>query len=72
LISKKNTNLTSNVAKISYIPVKQVMNTHFCRVGKIKPNFNKIMSLKELESKIAHFVDDITKIEPIRDLSKKF
>ncbi len=39
------------------------MNTHFCRVGKIKPNLNKIISLKELENKIANFVEDVSKID---------
>lgn len=39
------------------------MNTHFCKVGKIKPNFNKLLSLKELETKIANFVEDVNKVE---------
>lgn len=45
------------------------MSTHFCRVGKIKPNLNKIISLKELERKISNFVDDISKVESILDLN---
>ena len=28
------------------------MSPHFCRVGKIKPNLGKLISLKEFESKI--------------------
>lgn len=39
------------------------MNPHFCRVGKIKPNVSKLISLKDLESKIANFVEDVSKIE---------
>ncbi len=39
------------------------MNTQFCRVGKIKPNLSKSISLKELEKRIANFVDDISKID---------
>lgn len=39
------------------------MNTQFCRVGKIKPNLSKTISLKELERRIANFVDDISKID---------
>ncbi|NMH86533.1 hypothetical protein [Flavivirga algicola] len=48
------------------------MSTHFCRVGKIKPNLNKLISLKELESKIANFVEDTTKIEYTKDLGASF
>ncbi len=48
------------------------MNPHFCRVGKIKPNLNKLISLKELETKIANFVDDTTKLETPQDLSASF
>ena len=39
------------------------MNTQFCRVGKIKPNLSKAISLKELEKRIGNFVDDIGKID---------
>jgi hypothetical protein len=34
------------------------MSPHFCKVGKIKPNLSKLISLKELENKIAYFVED--------------
>lgn len=39
------------------------MSPHFCRVGKIKPNVSKLISLKELENKIANFVEDVSKID---------
>ncbi len=39
------------------------MSTHFCKVGKIKPNLNKLISLKELETIILNFVDDATKVD---------
>lgn len=39
------------------------MNPHFCKVGKIRPNLNKLISLKELETKIADFVEDTSKFE---------
>lgn len=48
------------------------MSTHFCRVGKIKPNLNKIISLKELETKIANFVDDVSKVDASQDLNASF
>ncbi|MFL1013288.1 hypothetical protein [Flavisericum labens] len=43
------------------------MNTHFCKVGKIKPNLNKLVSLKDLENRISNFVDDATKVEYSKD-----
>jgi hypothetical protein len=45
------------------------MKTHFCRVGKIKPNLSKRISLKELENRIANFVEDKTKLEYSEDLN---
>lgn len=39
------------------------MSPHFCRVGKIKPNLNKLISFKELENKIANFVEDVSKFD---------
>ena len=48
------------------------MSTHYCKVGKIKPDLNKILSLKELESRIANFVDDINKIDSIKDIKMQF
>ncbi|MEL0457229.1 hypothetical protein WJN01_13395 [Flavobacteriaceae bacterium SZ-1-7] len=44
------------------------MNTHFCKVGKIKPNHNKLTSLKEFERRIANFVDDTTIVDYSKDL----
>ena len=48
------------------------METHFCKVGKIKPNLNKLLSLKELENKIANFVDDVSKVEYPEELNATF
>ncbi|MBB5267523.1 MULTISPECIES: hypothetical protein [Algibacter] len=45
------------------------MNTQFCRVGKIKPNLSKAISLKEIERRIANFVDDTTKVQYSEDLN---
>ncbi|WP_308993056.1 hypothetical protein QLS71_011220 [Mariniflexile litorale] len=39
------------------------MSPHFCKVGKIKPNLNKLMSLKEIEKIISNFVEDIHKVD---------
>lgn len=39
------------------------MSPHFCRVGKIKPNLSKLISLKEFENIISNFVEDITKVD---------
>jgi len=38
------------------------MNKHFCKVGKIKPNLNKLKSLKQFEIQISNFVEDIQKV----------
>jgi hypothetical protein len=38
------------------------MNTQFCRVGKIRPNLSKTINLKDLERRIANFVDDTSKV----------
>ena len=48
------------------------MSTHFCRVGKIKPNLNKLISLKEFENRIKNFVEDTTKIDYSQDLDASF
>ncbi|GAA4230376.1 hypothetical protein GCM10022291_00350 [Postechiella marina] len=48
------------------------MSTHFCKVGKIKPNLNKLISLKELESKISNFVDDASKVDYSEGLNASF
>ena len=44
-------------------------NTLFCKVGRIKPNLNKIISLKELERRIANFVEDVNKLDKSQDWS---
>ncbi|WP_157841050.1 hypothetical protein [Neotamlana nanhaiensis] len=46
------------------------MNTHFCKVGKIKPNLNKFLSLKELETKIENFVEDVSKLDLKQAITK--
>ncbi|GAA4953595.1 hypothetical protein GCM10023314_28970 [Algibacter agarivorans] len=46
------------------------MSTQFCKVGKIKPNLSKLISLKEIENRIANFVDDTTKIDYSEDLNE--
>ncbi|MEZ4797580.1 MAG: hypothetical protein R2785_10470 [Flavobacteriaceae bacterium] len=48
------------------------MNKHYCKVGKIKPNLNKILSLKELENKIANFVEDLSKLDKQQDWKTSF
>ncbi len=48
------------------------MSPHFCRVGKIKPNLSKVISLKELEKRIAYFVDDVSKVEWSKDWNAAF
>lgn len=39
------------------------MGPHFCKVGKIKPNLSKLSTLKEIETKITNFVEDVSKVE---------
>jgi hypothetical protein len=39
------------------------MSTHFCKVGKIKPNLNKLTSLKEFEKIISDFGKSISKVD---------
>ncbi len=48
------------------------MSTQFCKVGRIKPNLNKLISLKELERKIENFVDDTSKLDYSQDLNGAF
>ncbi|MCB0463482.1 MAG: hypothetical protein R2816_09185 [Flavobacteriaceae bacterium] len=48
------------------------MNKHYCKVGKITPNLNKIISLKELENKITNFVDDLSKLDQQQDWKTSF
>jgi hypothetical protein len=48
------------------------MNTQYCKVGKIKPNLNKILSLKELENRTANFVEDLSKLDKPKNWSASF
>ncbi|WP_162623270.1 hypothetical protein [Confluentibacter sediminis] len=48
------------------------MSPHFCRVGKIKPNVNKLISLMELENMILNFVEDASKIDYPESLKANF
>ncbi|TXD81846.1 Lacal_2735 family protein [Subsaximicrobium wynnwilliamsii] len=34
------------------------MNTHFCKVGNVRPNLSKRFSLKDLEEKYIKFTED--------------
>jgi hypothetical protein len=46
------------------------MDTQFCRVGKIRPNLSKSISLKDLERRIANFVEDTSKVYYSEDLNR--
>ncbi|MBD0832101.1 hypothetical protein [Aestuariibaculum sediminum] len=48
------------------------MSTHFCKVARIKPNLDKLISLKELERKVENFVDDTSKLDYSQDLNGAF
>lgn len=48
------------------------MSTHFCRIGKIKPNIKKFKNAKELQTKISNFVDDVSKVVYSEDLNTSF
>ncbi len=45
------------------------MNAQFCKVGKIKPNLDKLFSLKEFEYLAKNFVDDTKLLEYSEDLN---
>ena len=45
------------------------MNTHFCKVGKIKAKTTALISVKELEKRISNFVEDISKVEFTKDMN---
>ena len=55
------------VRTLLYI-INNVMNTHFCKVGKIKTNLKKLISLAEFEKIVSNFVDDVNKIDFSEDL----
>lgn len=46
------------------------MNTHFCKVGKIKAKASTLLDVKELEKRISNFVEDISKVEFVKDINK--
>ena len=48
------------------------MKPHFCKVGKIRPNLNKIIGLKEIEKIISNFVEDVSKVDYSQDLNATF
>lgn len=48
------------------------MTSHYCKVGKIKPNLNKLISLKEFEKRISNFVEDISQVDYSEDLNASF
>lgn len=39
------------------------MDSHFCKVGKTRPNINTIFSLKDLEKKYSSFIEEAYNIE---------
>ncbi len=48
------------------------MSPHFCTIGKIKPNLNKLTSLKQFENRIANFVEDKSKVVYSEELRTAF
>lgn len=48
------------------------MSPHFCKVGKIKPNVSKLISLGEIERIIINFVEDTSKIDYPESLRANF
>ena len=44
------------------------MSTHFCKVGKTKPNLSKLFHLKNLEDKTVKFIEVISKPNGSKDL----
>ena len=44
------------------------MSTHFCKIGKTRPNLNKIFNLKNLHNKNVHVVEVISKQNDFQDL----
>lgn len=39
------------------------MNSHFCKVGKIRPNINKTFNIKDLEHKYSNFIEEAYNVE---------
>ncbi len=44
------------------------MSTHFCKVGKIKPNLNKLLNLRATDKKAVPFIEVIYKKKYTKDL----
>ena len=44
------------------------MSAQFCKVGKIKPNLNKLLGLKAIEDKAIQFVEVVYKNKSTNDL----
>lgn len=44
------------------------MSTHFCKVGKTKPNLNKLLNLKSADKKAVQFVEVVYKKKYTKDL----
>jgi hypothetical protein len=34
------------------------MNSHFCKVGKVRPSIGEVLGLKELEEKYSSFIEE--------------
>lgn len=45
------------------------MKSHYCKVGKIKPNLNRFISLEEFEKIISYFVEDNSRVEYPKNIS---
>nr|WP_321222347.1 Lacal_2735 family protein [uncultured Psychroserpens sp.] len=39
------------------------MNSHFCKVGKIRPNPSKVVNLEDLENKYSNFIEKAYNVE---------
>ncbi len=44
------------------------MSAHFCKVGKTKPNLDKLFQLKEFEDKSVQFIEIISKPNGSQDI----
>ncbi|MBU2940268.1 hypothetical protein KO494_12035 [Lacinutrix sp. C3R15] len=43
------------------------MSTHYCKVGKKRPNENKVFSIKTIENKAKQIVDSMSNQKPTQD-----
>tara|TARA_R110002049_G_scaffold307720_2_gene509231 strand:- start:68280 stop:68426 length:147 start_codon:yes stop_codon:yes gene_type:complete len=48
------------------------MSPHFCRVGQIKPNLDKLINLKNPENNHVKFIEVVLKASPKKDLHGNF